>query len=326
VSERPSSLRCAVVGLGLIGRQHAAALAATRDAEVVLCVDIDPNAERHVPSGAAFSDDIAALAEVEPDAVVVATPEPAHRAAAEAAFAAGAAVLCEKPLASSLEDADGIIELAGRAGGFLAVAHTLRFDPRYRALRGRAASGELGDLVSLSARRAMSADEGRIYAGRTTLALCLGIHDIDVIRWVGGEIVRVYAEAGPRFIDAGSADSFAAVLKLRSGAVATLDLGWGLAAARGVNWDTALVVAGTISSGYVEMRGGDSGDLGPELTYATEVAGIPMGVLRLQDEHFVRSVRDPSLWPGAAPDDARRALELALALDESAAAGVAVDV
>jgi UDP-N-acetylglucosamine 3-dehydrogenase len=310
----------------LIGRQHAAALSVARDAELALCVDTNPEAATHVPVGAAFSTDIASLEDADLDAVIVATPEAEHREPTEAALAVGASVLCEKPLASSLEDADAMIDAARGARAFLAVAHIVRFDPRYRSLRDRVVAGELGRLLSVSARRAMGASEGRIYAGRTSLPLCLGIHDLDAIRWLGGEVVRVHGEAGPRLLEPASADSFAATLKLESGAVATLDLGWGLSPQSGITWDTHLVAIGAEASGYVELRGGDAGDLVPESTYDADVAGIPMSIVRLQDEHFIRAVSDPERWPGADPPDARRALELALALDRSAATGVAIDV
>jgi predicted dehydrogenase len=172
----------------------------------------------------------------------------------------------------------------------------------------------------------MTAPEGRIYAGRTSLALCLGVHDLDAIRWVAGEIVRVHAEAGPSVLHPDSADAMAATLRLSSGAVATLELGWGLPEQTGVVWETALVVTGSEDSAYLEIRGGDAGGLAPELSYTCDVAGVPTGVLRTQDEHFLRAVRDPAAWPGATPADARRAVELALALDRSAATGLPVDV
>jgi predicted dehydrogenase len=139
-------------------------------------------------------------------------------------------------------------------------------------------------------------------------------------------VIRVYGEAGPSLLHRASADSFAATLRLASGAVATLDLGWALPERTGVAWDTQLIVVGSEGSAYLELRGGDLGSLAPELTYIADVAGVPAGVVRVQDEHFLRAVRDRRSWPGTSPADARRALELALALDRSAAAGAPVDV
>jgi predicted dehydrogenase len=280
----------------------------------------------------AFASDLAALAAAEPDAVVVATADKAHRASVEAALAAGAAVLCEKPLAMSLADVDAMVAASGRHGMPLLPAHTLRFEPRYRAVHEEVASGALGDLVHLSARRATWAREGRLYGGRTHLELCLGVHDLDVMRWLGGEIERVHAEAAPGRVSGGRCDAIAASLRFRSGAVGLLELSWALPEETGVAWDTYLHCIGTRRSAYVAVRGtalellGRAGALEPDLAYTYEVAGIPGGVVRVQDEHFLREVRTPGSWPGATLADARRAVELALALTESVKTGHPVRV
>ena len=57
-----SAIRCAVVGLGLFGRHHAAILAGTRDVDLVLCIDTDPAQESACPPGARFATDLDALA------------------------------------------------------------------------------------------------------------------------------------------------------------------------------------------------------------------------------------------------------------------------
>lgn len=319
-------LRCAVVGLGFIGRIHVSALQAAANASLVLCVDADPTAERACPSGVGFGTSLGALADASVEAVIVATPERAHREAVEAALAVGAATLCEKPFASTLDDADAMIAAAERHGIPLFVGHTVRFDPAYRAAQAAAAGGLLGQLLSLSARRSMGADEGRIYAGRTDPALCLGVHDIDVMRWCAGEVTRVSAETGLALLDPDSPDVVVATLRFASGAVGVLEMCWALPAATGIEWESALVIVGSEGSRYLEQRGGSGGDLAPELSYAFEVGGLPGGVMRMQDEHFLLAVRDPERWPGGTLGDARRAVEIALAIGQAAATGSVVDL
>jgi predicted dehydrogenase len=319
-------LRCAVVGLGLIGRIHVRTLQAAGNASLVLCIDADPAAESACPAGVTFATSLNALADAQLEAVIVATPEPAHREAVEAALAAGAATLCEKPFASTLDDADAMVAAAERHGIPLFVGHTVRFDPAYRAVQAAVAEGLLGRLLSLSARRSMGADEGRIYAGRTDPALCLGVHDIDVLRWCAGEVTRVSAETGPALIHPDSPDVVVATLRFASGAVGVLEMCWALPAATGVAWESALVIVGSEDSRYLEQRGGSGGDLAPEYSYAFEVEGLPGGVMHMQDEHFLRAARDPGRWPGGTLGDARRAVEIALAIGQAAATGSVVEL
>ena len=321
-----------MVGLGLFGRHHATVLATSRDAELVLCVDTDARTEAAAPAGVAFSTDLKALERAAPEAVVVAPSDAAHREAVEAALGVGAAVLCEKPLALTLEDVDAMIAMANERDRPLFPAHTLRFEPRYRAIHEAIADGRLGQLISLSARRATWAPEGRLYSQQTRLELCLGVHDLDVMRWCAGEIERIYAEIAPGSVSEGNADAIAATIRFDSGAVGTLELSWALPEESGVAWDTRFHCVGTRRSAYAELRGtdparlGTAGDLLPDLTYNFEIDGIPGGVVRVQDEHFLHAVRDPQSWPGATPTDARRAVAAALALCEAAKSGRAMEL
>ncbi|MCY4088019.1 MAG: Gfo/Idh/MocA family oxidoreductase, partial [Actinomycetia bacterium] len=140
------ALRCGVIGLGLIGQLHASILASIGDVDLVLCVDTDPKRTSACPKGTRFEAEAAAVVDAQLDAVVVATPEHLHRGPVELALGTGAAVLCEKPFASSLEDADAMIGAAEASGRPLLVAHTLRFDPRYRAVHEAVTRGELGSV------------------------------------------------------------------------------------------------------------------------------------------------------------------------------------
>lgn len=322
-----SAVRCAVVGLGLFGQHHAAVLANTRDAELVLCIDTDPTREEACPAGSKFATDLAALAEAALDAVVVACPDRAHRAAVDAVFEAGATVLCEKPLALTVEDADAMIAAGAKAGKQLFPAHTLRFEPRYRRIREAVARGELGDVVQMAARRATWASEGRFYGPQTRLEFCLGVHDLDAMRWCAGEIDRIYAEAAPGRVSGSATDAVSATIRFRSGAIGALELSWALPEETGIAWETSFHCIGSRRSVYTELRGTDdqrlglAGDAFPDLTYIFEIEGILGGVVRVQDEHFVRAVRHPESWPGASASDARRAVEASVALVTSAESG-----
>lgn len=96
-----------------------------------------------------------------PDAVVVCTENARHRAAVEQAAAAGAHVLCEKPLATTVADARAMVAACERAGVFLMTAYPVRFAPVVETLRSALTGGQLGDVLAAS-----GTNNGRLPAGR----------------------------------------------------------------------------------------------------------------------------------------------------------------
>lgn len=111
--------------------------------------------------GVRYADDLDALLAWEPDGVIVCTENAAHRSAVEALAEAGADVLCEKPLATSTEDADAMIAACERAGVILMTAYPVRFSPAFAALKEAVDTGTLGAVRSV-----MGANNGRLPADR----------------------------------------------------------------------------------------------------------------------------------------------------------------
>jgi predicted dehydrogenase len=321
-------VRCAVVGLGLIGTEHAAALSASPAAELVVCCDVDERAGGRIPAGVAFSTDLGeALSYPGLEAVFVCTPEFAHRAPVEEALARGFAVFCEKPVASTIEDAAAMIEAANRARGTLVVGHLLRFDLRYASVANAVQSGQLGRPIHLFARRTTWLTEGKTVMGRTSLPLYLGVHDLDVFRWLAGDIARVYAEAGGAgAVGEGIPDSVVATVRFTSGAVGLLELSWATSTESGVEWDSRLAFIGTQGSAYVDIDHtgvrifSGNGPSFPDTTYWPRTLGTATGILRSEDEHFLRLIREGRPWP-VSMEDALAAVKAALALDASVQTG-----
>ncbi|GAA2390619.1 Gfo/Idh/MocA family oxidoreductase [Streptomyces glaucosporus] len=153
--------RWAIAGCGWVARDHflPGLLAAARGRSgaaaprLVAVTDTDPAAAARLAArapGVRVAPGLAALlAEHRPDAVYVATPNHAHRPVAEAAAAAGAAVLCEKPLAAGLADAERLVAACERAGVLAATAYDQRFHPAHRAVRDVVASGGLGAVTAV---------------------------------------------------------------------------------------------------------------------------------------------------------------------------------
>ena len=179
------NIRVALVGAGFMGRMHGEVYGALDGVDLVHVVDKDAARAASVaePHGATVSATLDDLPEV--DVVDVCLPTDLHAEFAVRALGMGKHVLCEKPMALSLADADRMIAAADAAGKRLMIAHCIRFWPEYVELTRLVRSGELGRLLSLSLARYSEfpswgsdgwlADEGR--AGGA--ALDLHIHDTD---------------------------------------------------------------------------------------------------------------------------------------------------
>jgi predicted dehydrogenase len=303
-----TGIPCAVVGLGAIGAEHAAVLAASPLAELACCCDSDPDAARRVPRGVPFTTSLEqALAVTGLRAVFVCTPQSTHLAVARRALEADLAVFCEKPIAAELADADALVAAAERTGGVLAIGHVLRFDPRYRQLLD--APGALGEPIQLAAGRFAPRHEGELLADRTSLAVELAVHDIDVMRAIGGEIDRVYAESGSPAVLGSRPGALSVALRFASGAVGSIDVNWLLPGGDGPEFTCRLEVVGARGSASIALRDAEAST----------------GLLAREDEHFLAMLDGGPGWP-VSLTDARETLRVALAIDRSLALGQAVNV
>lgn len=315
-------LRCAVIGHGMIGAEHARVLHGLPSAELAVVCDVRAAVASAVPRGARFTTELlSALDEPGLEAVWVCTPQHLHRPVAEAALARGLAVFCEKPLAASLADADAII--AAAQGATLAVGHMLRFDLDYLAVKERVGRGELGTPVQLAARRNCPDYEGRVLSGRTSVPLELAVHDLDIFAWMAGPIEAVYAEPSPIRVVGPGPDAVVGTVRFASGAVGTLEHNWVLPAATGYAFDQRFALFGTEGTAYVEGTTAQIFAAAPALSTAKHgpaVHGLPFGLLAAEDQAFAALVRDGHPWP-LTLSDARRALVAVLAMERSMTEG-----
>jgi predicted dehydrogenase len=321
-------VRCGVIGLGMVGREHADILSRLPEAELVAACDLDPSRTGGLGAGVTVAPDAAALLRRDGlDAVWVCTPQAAHAPIVVDALERGLAVFCEKPIAADHGAADLMIEAARRTGGLLAVGHTLRFHPDLQALRRMVADGGIGDVVQAAARWATSDREGAVISGRTSVPLEMAIHHLDVLRWLMGEIDEVVAMASALTPCGPGPDAVSGLARFASGAVATLEHNWVMPAASGVHSDHKVTLFGTLGTAYFDAHQPFSrayAVTGPRLAHTAYRAGdsaVPSGALSLADRHFLGCVRSELDWPVTLAD-ARRALELALAMDTSAAGRV----
>ncbi len=187
--------KVAVVGLGNAARaMHLPALASLSEVELVGGCDLDAGcrAAAEQAFGLAVFDDLARLLdEARPEVIVVATPPPAHAPVCIAALEAGLHVVCEKPLAPSLAEADRILAAASASAGRLAMNHEFRCMPIFEALAGQVGEAGVGDLVTAQAWQCMDLPPWREPGWRGELLGGVlyeaGLHLVDFLLFLFGE-------------------------------------------------------------------------------------------------------------------------------------------
>jgi predicted dehydrogenase len=169
--------------------------------ELVAVVDPDPEARRHAEPTPGYAVLEEALGTVECDAVLVASPPVTHHVVAKTALEAGRHVLCEKPLATTLQDAFDLVEIADRAERILMVSQNYRYNAPFRAMQRLVMEGELGELASIKVScrrdtRALFAHDDFRYSMRHPYVLDMSIHHFDLLRAATGRDVHgVYARS-----------------------------------------------------------------------------------------------------------------------------------
>lgn len=182
-----SRMRVAVIGVGSVGQHHARILAAMPHVDLVGVVDIKPERARQVAAqhGTMALTDASDLAG-RVDAVSIATPTISHVAVALPFIESGTAVLVEKPLASTVADADRLLAAADARGTTVAVGHTERFNPAVAAALPLVSAPKFVEIHRLGTFPERSLDIDVIFD--------LMIHDLDVLlATVGSEVESVEA-------------------------------------------------------------------------------------------------------------------------------------
>jgi len=238
-------IRIGMIGAGYISEYHLAGLAAAGGAEVRVLMGRRPDrvaalARRfHIPD--VVTDYRAVLDRPDIEAVVIATPDDTHEEISVAAAAAGKSILLQKPMARSSAECRRIIAAARRAGVHLQVSFMHRYFEEVVRTRELLAGGKLGPVFAARMRNATpGADwndwfffKDRVGGG---VVLQLGVHGIDLIRHVIGEIESVMAKvailrrerrlADGRTVRPDSEDHAHAIYRLGGGPLASHEITW----------------------------------------------------------------------------------------------------
>ena len=330
-----STLRVALIGAGGIGAHHASKFSKVKGAELVAAVDVDGErakavAEKYgIPKVYTSIDEAIAAGGI--DAVDICLPTWLHKEAAVKAAQAGLHVLCEKPMAVTLEEADEMIEAAKTAGVTLMIAQCRRWDNYWGAVDKALKSGAIGRPVVW---RDVAGNQGPgpawFYARDKGLGPLVdgAIHNYDFARVMFGEASWVFASVR-NFKNVTAPDTGIAVVRFESGDELQLSWSWGLPG--GAFAGRTLDIMGPEGVLFFDRPGRNV-----EVPAAPEGHGQIVAVRKdgeivpfnypLNDmyvdeiQHFVDCVKS-GRTPNPSGEEARRSLAIALAVLESGDTG-----
>jgi len=331
-------MRVGIVGAGSMGYAHAPAwkAAAPLGAELVGLVARHPDTANALAKqyGLRVYDRYEDLLR-DVDIVDICTPTNLHCEMTLKAAEAGKHVICEKPIALTLEDGRRMIHACDKAGVRLFIGLVVRFIAHYAAAQQAVAAGQIGKPGVIRLTRAgyqprKSLDNWFTDESRSGgMILDLMIHDYDYARWLAGNVRRVFAKS-VRAVQRDAPGDYALVtLRFDSGAIAHIEGGW---AYPPPFFRTSFDIAGT--EGLIAWSSDGSEPvnmhlMNPPQQSAAEVA-VPVamdetGPFALEIRHFYQSLTSSQPFSVTA-EDALAALQIALAVRESLRTGRSVTI
>lgn len=300
-------MRIGIIGTGGMGRTHAQSWQQT---PAVIAGFMSRSVERGETmarefGGKAYTSLESMLPDV--DVIDICTPTALHHEQTLLAARAGKHVVCEKPFAQSVEDAQHMIDVCAAAGVKLLLAHVLRYFPAYADAKARVAAGEIGNVKLMRMARLNSmllAPEGSWFADLLQsggVLFDMSIHDYDFARWLAGDVVSVKAIAASAW-GKPAAQHGLALLTHVSGAVTFVEGSWAMPAK---TFRTTFDLIG--DAGRIEFDSRDTG-------------GLPANPYVLQAQEFYEALANDAPLRVTA-GDGLQALRIALAAVESATTG-----
>lgn len=336
----------AIIGSGMMGSILTAAASELPYVKCVGTADVDFTRAQMLASrcgGNAYQDFHIMLDKEKPEAVFIATPEPLHLSPVEAAAAHGAHIFLEKPMATTLADADAINKACRDAHVKLMIGYILRFEISYAMIQSAIAEGSIGKFLSAYARRMVTISEARRLGGRVSPLTYIGVHDIDQMLWyhpIPVVSVNAWATKGRVWEELGAYDSAWVMMEFEDGALGVHEVGWCLPEEwakwqNPVSWggfgDVRMNVTGTHGNLFLDFTPmslygvNQEGWKMPDTRHWPMLNNKRVGSVKLEVEHFFDCVLyDKS--PSVTGEDGRRSLEVMLAAEQSISEGKKINL
>lgn len=289
-----SKLKVGVIGCGSIAKyRHLPEYAANKHVEIVAVCDIVEDRVQEFAetyNAKAYTNYEELLADDSIDVISVCLPNYLHAPVSIAASKAGKHVLVEKPMATSREEAEAMIEAAKESGKKLMVGHNQRFVSSHQKAKEIIASGEIGKVYSFRTAFGHPGPEGWSVDGRDSWFFNkeeafigamgdLGVHKTDLMRYIlGEEFVEVgsFVETNAKE-DTDIDDNAVCILKSESGIVGTLAASWAYTAGQ----DNSTVIYG--EKAIIRLEDDPNYSLIVQYTNG-EVVKYELGAIQTNDE------------------------------------------
>jgi predicted dehydrogenase len=238
------NVKLGIIGLGYIGLVHLRHSLKLTNAEVVAAADVSPKALEQAKSYGVkktFNNYTDLLKDPEVDAVVIALPTHLHLKCTQEATEAGKDIFLEKPIATSINEAEEILALTQKNNVKLMMGYPLRFNNTFENLKTNYENGLIGEVENAHATYISSGPFFHRADGYSPVPvpewwfntqstgggglIDLGCHVINLLRWFFGEIIDIKAHFGHRF-NMSFEDSAMCLAKFSSGTTSMINVGW----------------------------------------------------------------------------------------------------
>lgn len=342
MASRP--LNVAVIGSGIWGSQHAHVFSTLPDTNLVAVCDLD---EKRASSMAkshgavhVFTDHKALLDLADLDAVSIATPDFTHTPLIVDALAAGKHVLSEKPLATTIEEAEAIRKAVASSDCKLMVDFHNRVNPAIATAKDEVTKGTIGKPIHASGRLSNTTFvplEMLAWAGKSSALWFLGSHLIDALRFIlQDDVSRVFSMRADGHLSArgvDTADVHLSMLEFSKGTIVTIENSWVLSPDNPQIFDLAIDLVG--EKGQIQLNPSHNGAYsemtGSGLKYRDLFGVTPVGVGRVGGFVMESIARFVDAVLSDAPlladvEDGLRVTRVLAAIEASSLTGKPVDI
>jgi UDP-N-acetylglucosamine 3-dehydrogenase len=320
-------VKVGIIGVGLWGVNHIEAYRGLPHAEVFAVADSSPGQAEavakafNIPHWFENSEELCALDEIH--AVSIVTPETEHVGPVEAASRAGKHILLEKPIASSVVDAQRMISIARESDVILMPGHLLRFETRYALIKESLLRDEFGSVASIQARRNRTKGTFKKYSHVHPI-FSVAVHDIDLLGWYSQSSVK-RVRGYQRSIQGGPVpDLIWGIIEFSNGVLGIIETTWLTPDAAGVASNDTLQLTGDKGIARLDLVDGglsfwkENGLFIPDTIGAPRIRGHVHGSLASELSYFLNCVIDRTKPSVVTAEEALEGIRIAAALVKSA--------